>query len=85
MSEASGLNSDTAAVTVNVQCPSETTGSNFLGPTSDEAEDFPEPLNNTLLIAYDDFYTTSQGSSVVLFVLANDTLPAGKKPPHILF
>lgn len=30
------------------------------------------------LIANDDFYTTDQGSSVVLFVLANDTFPDGK-------
>jgi hypothetical protein len=38
----------------------------------------PETTKSDRPIANDDFATTNQGKSVVLFVLSNDTVPPGK-------
>lgn len=60
--DASQVNSDTATVTVDVLCPSE----EIQAPTAD----------GNGPIANDDFATTTQGSSVVIFVMKNDIVPS---------
>ena len=66
VADASKEHSDTATVTVNVKCPDEP-------DTAAPVEDVPAPP-----VANDDFATTKQGASVVLFVLDNDTVPASE-------
>ena len=63
VADASKVHSDTATVTVNVICPDDE-------PDTAPGEDVPAPP-----VANDDFATTKQGASVVLFVLDNDTVP----------
>ena len=67
VADASKVHSDTATVTVNVICPDDEPD------TAAPVEDVPAPP-----VANDDFATTKQGASVVLFVLDNDTVPASE-------
>lgn len=60
----------TATVTINVDCSDE---------IAEELTESNPPIAN------DDFYTTAQGSSVVLFVLSNDTFTLGELHHTVTF
>ena len=76
--------SETATVTVNVVCTGVLTGSPTANPTKEPTPSpiaaiaTSAPMAPVCPVANDDFATTSQGSSVVVFVLTNDVVPDGK-------